>query len=92
MSRRVDEFDWNSTPLGDRKAWPTELTLAVQQILDSGFPKAAVWGPRLTTIYNDAFRPILGDKREALGRSFADIWSEVWEEIGPIVVVRLLNG
>ncbi len=43
-----------------------------------------VWGAGLTTIYNDAFQPILGKKPEALGRSFAEIWAEAWDEIGPI--------
>ena len=84
MARVVERFDWASTPLGPRKSWPPELKVIVQQILDSHFPKAVVWGPDYTTIYNDAFRPILGNKREALGRSFADIWSDVWDSIGPI--------
>ncbi|HEX7741646.1 MAG TPA: PAS domain S-box protein, partial [Sphingobium sp.] len=52
--------------------------------LDTGFPAALVWGEQLTTIYNDGFIAILGNKPEALGRSFASIWEEVWEEIGPI--------
>jgi hypothetical protein len=54
-------------------------------------PAAIVWGPGLTTIYNDAFRPILGQKPQALGRSFADIWAEAWEEIGPIAA-RAMAG
>ncbi|MBO9726732.1 MAG: hypothetical protein J7530_20370 [Novosphingobium sp.] len=56
----------------------------MREILDSRFPKAIVWGSSFTTIYNGAFVPILGDKHVALGRSFADIWSESWDEIGPI--------
>lgn len=56
----------------------------VRQILDSSFPKAVVWGNQFTTIYNDAFLPILGAKTDTRGRSFADIWSEVWDTIGPI--------
>jgi two-component sensor histidine kinase len=84
MARLVREFDWAATPLGPQAAWPAELKTAVNFILQSRFPKAVVWGPGLVTIYNDAFRPILGDKPEALGRSFADVWAEVWDEIGPI--------
>ena len=84
MRDRVDACDWSVTNLGARNAWSAELASAVQQVLDSHFPMALVWGPGLTTIYNDAFRPILGDKEEALGRSFSDIWSEAWSDIGPI--------
>lgn len=84
MQERVDAFDWSTTPLGARADWPSELEVVVRQILNSRFPKAIIWGPGLTTIYNDAFVPILGDKHVALGRSFAEIWSESWSEIGPI--------
>jgi two-component sensor histidine kinase len=84
MERLVRDFDWASTPLGPVGGWPRELKTVVRQILQSGFPAAVVWGPEHTTIYNDAFRPILGDKPEALGRSFDDIWSEAWADIGPI--------
>jgi two-component sensor histidine kinase len=84
MAAKVDQFDWSSTPLGPRADWPAELQTFVRHILESGFPAAIVWGKGLVTIYNDAFRPILGDKPEALGRSFADVWAEAWEEIGPI--------
>ncbi len=77
-------FDWASTPLGPPSTWPAELRTAASFVLESGFPAAVIWGPGLTTIYNDAFRPILGDKPEAMGRSFADIWAEAWDEIGPI--------
>lgn len=91
MRRKVAEFDWASTPLGPQSEWCSELRIAVEQALDSHFPKAIMWGPQLTTIYNDAFLPILGDKPEALGRSFSEVWSEVWEEVGPIVT-RAFNG
>lgn len=91
MRRKVEEFDWAATPLGPRSEWSSELRIAVQQALDSHFPKAIVWGKELTTIYNDAFLPILGEKPEALGRSFADVWSESWDELSPIVA-RAFNG
>ena len=85
MRDRVAAFDWSATPLGAIDTWPPELTIIVRQILESRFPKAIVWGPGLVTIYNDAFVPILGDKPEALGRSFADVWSEAWDQIGVYV-------
>ncbi|WP_291955007.1 sensor histidine kinase [Chelatococcus sp.] len=36
-------------------------------------------------MFNDAFLPILGQKSDCLGRSFKDIWSEAWSEIGPLI-------
>ncbi|WP_136163458.1 sensor histidine kinase [Sphingomonas flavalba] len=91
MRERVMAFDWSTTPLGPRSTWPSELRISVRQMLDSGFPKAIAWGEELTTIYNDAFRTILGGKPEALGRSFRDVWAEAWDEVGPIAE-RALAG
>ena len=82
---KVRRFDWAATPLGPIDGWPSGLRTAANFVLENRFPAALVWGPGLVTIYNDGFRPILGDKPEALGRSFADIWAEAWQEIGPLV-------
>ena len=91
MARKVENFDWRSTPLGPIEHWPAELKTLARHVLESQFPKAIAWGPELTTIYNDAFRPILGEKPEALGRPFSHVWSEVWADIGPIAE-RALAG
>ena len=85
MGQRVRDFDWAATSLGPLAVWPGELRQAVETMLSSMFPQCLVWGPGLVTIYNDGFRLILGDKPEALGRSIADVWSEVWSSIQPIV-------
>ncbi|WPB55720.1 PAS domain-containing sensor histidine kinase [Xylophilus sp. GOD-11R] len=85
MSERVRLFDWSATPLGPIAGWPSCLRIACDMILASHFPKALVWGPRRITLYNDAFRPILGQKAEALGRPFDDVWSEAWDTLAPVV-------
>lgn len=83
MAAAVARFDWSGTPLGPIDGWPASLRIAVDMMLNSHFPKCIVWGPHLVSIYNDAFRPILGRKDGMLGRSFAEIWAEAWDEIGP---------
>lgn len=80
----IRTFDWSSSDLGPPDTWPSALKTAVGMALNSRFPKCIVWGPNLTSIPNDAFQPILGDKPPALGRSFAEVWSEAWETIRPI--------
>ena len=85
MGARVRAHDWTATPLGPPEAWPQSLRTAVNMVLGSKFPACIAWGPGLTTIHNDAFRPILGAKPEALGRPFSEAWSEAWATIGPIV-------
>jgi len=84
MGAAIRAFNWAQTPLGPLSEWPPVLSIAVGMMVNSRFPKCIVWGPEYTTLYNDAFRPILGDKPEALGRSFRDIWAEAWDTIGPI--------
>ncbi|WP_435635901.1 ATP-binding protein [Pseudomonas solani] len=84
MSRRVRELDWARTPLGPIAAWPASLRVAVEMMLASHFPSCLFWGPERITLYNDAFKPILGAKPEALGRPFDDVWREAWYSIGPI--------
>ncbi|GEK71173.1 PAS domain-containing protein [Paracoccus denitrificans] len=84
MGRAIRERDWSANPLGPPDGWPSALKIALGMALNSKFPKCIVWGPELVTLHNDAFRPILGDKGDVLGRSFADVWSEAWAEIGPI--------
>ena len=85
MARRLREIDWSTTPLGGRHCWPKSLELAVAMILASGFPMAIRWGPELVLIYNDAYRPILGDKHpDAFGRPLRDVWWEICAELGPL--------
>lgn len=84
MASAIRLHDWSANELGPPSGWPPALKTVVGMTLASKFPKCVVWGPGLVVIHNDAFRPILGDKPPALGRSFRDVWHEVWDEIGPI--------
>lgn len=84
MAERVRQHDWTSTPLGPLEQWPDVLKTTVALCFASSFPQSIIWGPHLTTLYNDAFIPILGDKPFALGRPFNEVWREVWADVGPI--------
>ncbi|QHG23574.1 response regulator [Pseudomonas sp. DTU12.1] len=84
MAERVRHHDWTNTPLGPMDQWPDVLKTTVSLSLASHFPQAVVWGPELTTLYNDAFVPILGSKPDALGQPFSTIWQEAWSQISPI--------
>ncbi|RYF27373.1 MAG: PAS domain-containing sensor histidine kinase [Comamonadaceae bacterium] len=91
MSERVRQFDWSRNALGPIEQWPVALRLSVESLLASHFATCLMWGPDLVTIYNDAFRVILGNKPESLGRPVKEVWSEVWDSIGPIAE-RALAG
>jgi signal transduction histidine kinase len=85
MVRLVDAFDWASTPLGPAAAWPDSLKAVVRILLTSRFPMWMAWGSDLTFLYNDAYRrTTLGKKHPwALGRPAAQVWHEIWNDIGP---------
>ncbi len=90
-SREIMDFDWASTSLGPIEEWPSVLKTTLALMLRSTFPKALVWGPEFITFHNDAFRPILGEKPPAIGRSFSDVWAEAWDKIEPIALDALAS-
>ncbi len=85
MSALIRAKDWSKTTLGDADRWPASLTLVVNLVLASGFPMAVRWGPDFVLIYNDGYRPILGDKHpQALGLPFREVWPEVQSVLAPL--------
>ena len=63
LAALVEAADWSAGPLGDPQAWPQSLRTAVGICLSSRFPILLWWGPELVMIYNDAYRPMLGQSK-----------------------------
>jgi hypothetical protein len=84
MAARMRAFDWTSTPLGPPDGWPVPLRTLVTMMLESELPIALGWGAGLTCLYNDAYRPLLGGKPEALGRPFREAWAEAGKITAPV--------
>ncbi|WP_458094052.1 PAS domain-containing protein [Roseomonas sp. WA12] len=79
-------FDWAATPLGPVEEWPQSLRTAVCLMLHARQPMFIAWGPELTFLYNDDYRPVLGSKDpDALGKPFQTVWSDIWAQFGPLV-------
>lgn len=92
MGRNVHAFDWSTTALGPIAGWPQWLRTTVQNLLECGQPVALWVGPDMTTIFNDGFAPILGQRAAtALGKPMREVWFDVWDEIVPLVE-RTLGG
>jgi PAS domain S-box-containing protein len=77
--------DWSATPLGPIEGWPSCLRTALELVLASPFPMVLAWGAELTSLHNDAYRPLLGDKPNALGWPFLEVWAEARESIAPLI-------
>ena len=88
----IAAFDWRGTPLGARAAWPAALEAVFGMMLATPVAMCATWGPEQTLLYNAAYVPFLGKRHPgALGRPLPDVWSEIWDDIGPLVT-RVMAG
>ncbi|NRD57511.1 ATP-binding protein [Corallococcus exiguus] len=86
MGALMRSMDWSKTPLGPVSSWPQSLRTIASVCLNSGFPMMVFWGPDAVKLYNDAYLPILGNKHPfAMGRPGREVWTEIWDEIGPWV-------
>ena len=93
MGALMRSLDWSRTPIGPAEAWPAPLRTAVSICLSSRFPMLIWWGPELVKLYNDPYRPILGDKHPAaLGRPGREAWPEIWDVIGPMLDGVMATG
>jgi PAS domain S-box-containing protein len=85
MGALMRAHDWSCSPLGSPAEWPDPLKMAVNICLNSRFPMVLWWGPQFVMLYNDAWRPILGETKHpaGLGRPGRESWPEIWDTIGP---------
>jgi PAS domain S-box-containing protein len=80
----IRAVDWSRTPIGPIERWPASLKTAVRILLDCKMPMYLAWGREFTQLYNDAYRPILGNKHPAMGMTASQTWPEIWPTIGPM--------
>lgn len=88
MALLIGAYPWEATSLGAIEGWPQVLRTALGLMLNSAFPMCLFWGPAMTTFYNDAFRPSLGNKGKhptALGQPGAVAWADSWPEMKPLL-------
>jgi PAS domain S-box-containing protein len=90
LASLIAGHDWTKTPLGPAESWPQSLKTAVGIMLTSRQPIWIGWGPELIYFYNDPYKSIIGGKHPwALGRPTAEVWKEIWPDIGPMLAQAL---
>ena len=86
MAHLIAERDWSDSPLGDPAGWPQSLKTAVGLMLPAAAQIVLFWGPEFVALYNDAYAPTIGDKHpRALGRPARENWSELWDDLAPLL-------
>jgi PAS domain S-box-containing protein len=87
MGALMRSFDWSKSQLGPPESWTPALQNTTRLLLANSFPMLLWWGPDFISLYNDAYRPVLGDKhpRAALGQPLRECWSEVFPVLEPLV-------
>jgi PAS domain S-box-containing protein len=86
MGARIRAFDWSKTPLGPSQTWSLALRTMVRILLANRFPLLLWWGPQYVSIYNDAYRAVLGSKHPwALGQPVSECWKEIWHILQPLI-------
>jgi PAS domain S-box-containing protein len=94
MGALIRACNWQSTPLGPIKSWPSSLKTSVSLILNSRHPMWIGWGPEMTFLYNDAYLHVLGAAKhgKSLGRPTSEVWAEIWDICGPLANKVFTDG
>lgn len=76
----MQQFDWESSPVGPISGWPAELRTICEFALATSEPVNILWGDQCTFLYNQAYSLIVGDKHpRAMGRPFKENF-EQWPQ------------
>jgi len=80
------QLDGNATPLGTPAGWSAALKTLMGTILPVKAQIVLFWGPQYVALYNDAYAPSIGNKHpRALGRPAVENWSELWDDLEPLL-------
>jgi signal transduction histidine kinase/CheY-like chemotaxis protein len=67
--------------------------MLVRLLLVNRFQLFLWWGPHFCQIYNNASRPVLGEKHpKSMGQAAAKCWAEIWHIIGPLIQTPFQGG
>jgi PAS domain S-box-containing protein len=86
MHALFETHDWSASPLGPPESWPQSLKTTVGLMLPAMAQIVLFWGPDYVALYNDAYAPTIGDKHpHVLGRPACEGWSELWDDLEPLL-------
>jgi two-component sensor histidine kinase len=93
LAALIRALDWSTTSLGPISSWPEHLKSAVNLMLPARAQIVLFWGPKFVALYNDAYAPTIGEKHpRALGRPAQESWTELWDDLEPLLRRVLETG
>jgi PAS domain S-box-containing protein len=93
MGAEVRAFDWSTHALGPVDSWPATLRTMVGLVLNTSLLATLMWGPELRLVFNDAYAPALGHRRQgALGAPVTEVWADIWDRLAPTFLPVLETG
>ncbi|WP_085675958.1 MULTISPECIES: response regulator [unclassified Pseudomonas] len=82
----LQSMDWSSAPLGPPNTWSPHLQAVMATLLPAQAQFVLFWGDAYVALYNDAYVPTIGTKHpQALGRPAQEHWSELWDDLEPLL-------
>lgn len=89
----IEACDWSASPLGPPENWSPSLHTTLGMLLRSHAQIVLFWGPEFVALYNDAYAPTIGEKHpRALGRPACENWTELWDDLEPMLRGVLETG
>ena len=93
LGASIRGLDWSKTILGPIAGWPRQLKSAISLMLPSKAQVVVFWGPEYIAFYNDAYAPTIGNKHpRALGLPARETWTELWDDLEPLLRQVLETG
>lgn len=78
--------NWSESPLGPPETWSASLNTLLNTVLPVKAQIVLFWGPEYVALYNDAYAPSIGGKHpRAFGRPAIENWSELWDDLEPLL-------
>ncbi|MBK5007140.1 response regulator [Pseudomonas sp. S32] len=82
----MQSMQWGDSPLGPPHGWSPHLQAVMATLLPAQAQVVLFWGESYVALYNDAYAPTIGNKHpHALGRPAQENWSELWDDLEPLL-------
>ncbi|WGD31365.1 response regulator [Ancylobacter sp. WKF20] len=82
----VAALEASDAPLGPARHWPPLLARMFDMMMGSPIQIVVFWGPDYLALYNDPYAPTIGTKHpRAFGRPASESWSELWDDLKPLL-------